>query len=454
MPVLHPRPLFTPDPTSGGPVAPAEAATSPLAAIAAACGCHAPAGPTDPGRGSRRRRIWELSRHAHCPVVGVCLPIAAVRRLVDKVLGGSAVASDYELHCGVNTECRERGPFAEAVQKDLDRRYAGALRQAQALKTTQALSAWWQQQTNGRDVPGALWATLTHPRCDAALEESVLQDIHMIQHQNGTIDRADLARMNALLEENAVLARELGAAQQRWVQQAAEHARRLDAQAAELVRCRAELIGRDTLNAALRDELAALETAVPSLRHRDELTRQVAQQIERIQDLERALLRTRHELERERHRASQALAALHAAEGAAQRRTADVACPQRAAAVEPPDESPVPLADRSVLCVGGRSASLPVYRRLVEGVGGRFLHHDGGEEDNVARLDTTLAAADLVICQTGCISHNAYWRVKDHCKRTGKRCLFVDNPSGASLRRALAGLAPTAPHPQDEPIAR
>jgi hypothetical protein len=44
--------------------------------------------------------------------------------------------------------------------------------------------------------------------------------------------------------------------------------------------------------------------------------------------------------------------------------------------------------------------------------------------------------------------------VKDHCKRTGKRCLFVDNPSSASLRRALAGLAPAAPHPQDEPIAR
>jgi hypothetical protein len=448
MPVLHPRPLLMPDPTVGGPAGPAGAATSPLAAVAAACGCHAPAGPKDPGRGSRRRRIWELSRHAHCPVVGVCLPIGAVRRLVDKVLGGNAVASDYELHCGVNTECRERGPIAESVQKDLDRRYAGALRQAQGLKTTEALKAWWQQQTNGRDVPGALWATLTHPRCDAALEELVLQDIHMIQHQNGTVDRADLARMNALLEENAVLARELGAAQQRCMQQAAEHARRLDVQAAELVRCRAELIGRDTLNAALRDDLAALEAAVPSLRSRDELTRQIAQQIERIQDLERALLRTRHELERERHRAGEALAALHAAE---------VATSQPASIMEPVDvasEPSVPLADRSVLCVGGRSASLPVYRRLVEGVGGRFLHHDGGEEDNVARLDTTLAAADLVICQTGCISHNAYWRVKDHCKRTGKRCLFVDNPSSASLRRALAGLAPAAPQPQDEPTAR
>jgi hypothetical protein len=51
----------------------------------------------------------------------------------------------------------------------------------------------------------------------------------------------------------------------------------------------------------------------------------------------------------------------------------------------------------------------------------------------------------LVICQTGCISHDAYWRVKDHCKRTGKPCVFVENPGTASLRRALAEFKPLAP---------
>jgi hypothetical protein len=51
-----------------------------------------------PASGSRRRRIWELGPHAHCPVVGVCLPIRAMRRLVDKVVGGTAMGDDYELH--------------------------------------------------------------------------------------------------------------------------------------------------------------------------------------------------------------------------------------------------------------------------------------------------------------------------------------------------------------------
>ncbi|HEV8688835.1 MAG TPA: DUF2325 domain-containing protein, partial [Ideonella sp.] len=94
-----------------------------------------------------------------------------------------------------------------------------------------------------------------------------------------------------------------------------------------------------------------------------------------------------------------------------------------------------------------------VYRKLIERVGARFLHHDGGHEDGTSQLDATLDSADLVICQTGCISHNAYWRVKDHCKRTGKRCLFVDNPSSTSLRRALADLSPAPRWLQGEEAA-
>ena len=49
-----------------------------------------------------------------------------------------------------------------------------------------------------------------------------------------------------------------------------------------------------------------------------------------------------------------------------------------------------------------------------------------------------MAAADLVICQAGCISHSAYWLVKDHCKRTGKRCVYVDKPSASAFARGLA----------------
>jgi Uncharacterized protein conserved in bacteria (DUF2325) len=194
-----------------------------------------------------------------------------------------------------------------------------------------------------------------------------------------------------------------------------------------LLSARAELIGRDTVIASLWDQLRTIEASVPGLRQRGELAAELQAQTERARELERALSRTQLALDAERRRADAALAELQ------QRPT------EPAAATAP--VAPADLGERAVLCVGGRPASVPVYRRIVEHHGGRFLHHDGGEHDHAALLDGTLASADLVICQTGCISHDAYWRVKEHCKRTGKRCVFVENPSRSGLHRALQRLA-------------
>lgn len=52
-----------------------------------------------------------------------------------------------------------------------------------------------------------------------------------------------------------------------------------------------------------------------------------------------------------------------------------------------------------------------------------------------AALEQSLRAADLVICETGCLSHGDYWRVRDHCRRTGKTCVMVDEPQALRIVR-------------------
>lgn len=388
-----------------------------------------------PARGSRRRRLWEFEGFAHCPVIGVCLPIANLRRLVNKVLGVQSATDDYDLHCGAITECKQRTPLAEAVQRELDRRFAAALRQSAKAKSTEALLAWWSEASRGDDLAGALWATLTHPRCSADLEHQVLGEVHMLQHQVGMAQRVDLARFEALMDENATLARELDQAQQRSARQAAELTRRGDEQQGQVMQLRAQLIARDTSVMALKADLQTLEAAVPGLKGRVLLERETRQQAERIHALERELLQAQQACERQGRRAQDLTEELKRRDAAPEPAGAQATLPDPATR----------LGDRAVLCVGGRPASVPLYRHIVEGTGGRFLHHDGGEEESAAKLDATLAAADLVICQTGCISHNAYWRVKDHCKRTGKQCVFVESPGSASLKRALAELQPATP---------
>lgn len=378
--------------------------------------------------GSRRRRLWELGSHAHCPVIGVCLPLAAIRRLARKVLGAEPVGDDYELHCGMVADCKHRTRMAEAVQRELDRRFMLPLRRAAGMKTENELAAWWQEQGASKDLPGALWATLTHARCTPALEHHVLGQVHMVQHQVGMATRVELARFEALIDENAVLARELAGAQQRSTRQALDHARQVEALQSELVRVRGQAMAAHSVAEGLRQDLQALRDTVPQLESRQALAHRNNQHEDRMAAMLRALQQARGDIERLRGQLEAADAPVEALDGAP--------IPDNNAIHKP--EAGNPLTDQAVLCVGGRTASVPVYRQLVEGQGARFLHHDGGEEHSASQLESNLAAADLVICQAGCVSHNAYWRVKDHCKRTGKRCVFVETPSRAALARALA----------------
>ena len=380
--------------------------------------------------GSRRRRLWELDGRAHCPVVGVCLPVPVLRRVVNKVFRGQNIDKDYDLHSGAVSECKSRTALAEGMQRELEQRYTTALRQAARLKTTEALAAWWCD-VSPKDLPGPLWATLTHPRCTLELAQQVLSEVHMLQHQVGAAQRADLKRMEALLDENAVLARELASVQQRQTQLSSENAGRQTVLQSQVMQLRAHVISRDTQLAALKAQLQTLEEAVPELACRVKQAAELQRQTDRIHALERALLLMQQKSERQGR-----LLDTHATEQERRTLQAGNADPAETACTH----QTLHLEDRAVLCVGGRTASVPLYRHIIEGTGGRFLHHDGGEEESVAKLDATLAAADLVICQTGCISHNAYWRVKDHCKRTGKQCVFVENTGTTSLKRALSEL--------------
>lgn len=393
---------------------------------------------TNTGRGSRRFRIWELPSETHCALVGVCLPMPVLRRLIGKALGSGPIANDYEFHVAAVAECGRRMPISEALQRELDRRYATTLRRFAHVKTTEAVAALWTDALQGPGVADALWAALSHPRCDEDLRERVCRDIHMFQHQVGACNRADLQRLEQLQDENAVLTRELGTVKERHAHALAQRAAQAESLNAELMRTRGQMIARDCSIASLRDELAALKAEVPDLPARMDLARRAELQRHRIHDLERHRSTWQQRAEQAEERVeilARELAALRA----------------RVEQLETGPESAVPaepgladLRDKAVLCVGGRTASVPSYRQLIEYTGGRFLHHDGGEENNAAQLEASLAAADLVICQTGCVSHGAYWRVKDHCKRTGKRCVFVDKPSASSLARCLRGIDETA----------
>jgi len=383
----------------------------------ACCAAHAALPPTT---GSRRRRLWELGSHAHCPVIGVCLPLERVRLLAKRHLVLQGDEDDYTLHCSLVTAAGRRNLMAEALQKDLEQRFALDVRSAAQAKCRDSLMSWWRGRAAQGEVAGALWATLTHARCDEWLEMRVLGQVHMLQHQVGAAQRVDMARHRELAAEHQALAREYGEVQQRMTAWSHARAREQQAWEQERMQHRAAVIALQTQLDQAQQQLQQWRQTHPDLPEREALRERLAEQLARNQALQREVNRL---------------------SARPQPVAVEVRPLATAAPVAEVPAAPASLEQRVVLCVGGRGGSVPQYRQAVEGCGAQFLHHDGGEEHKPAQLEPQLAAADLVICQTGCISHDAYWRVKDHCKRHHKRCVFVETPSRSAFERALAEAA-------------
>jgi len=381
--------------------------------------------------GSRRHRLWELTHRYHCPVVGVCFKLGEIRELVLKVMAFPHRPTDYEVHCTAASECSARTPLSSLLHKTLEKKYALAIQRCKPLKTSEELAAKWLEALAGDDVPGMFWAVLTHPASTEEFRLQVYADIHMLQHQIGAGVRREQQAWTKLQEENALLGRELSRMQQRVTESCNRYIEQIADLKAQLEAARTEAVQQQALaerHAAERDSLreqAADSNEIMRLMYRLQLTEGAYTTLkERHATLETEYSTAREDIRRLESELAELIATQELESNEAYH-----------------DEQR--LLGRTVLCVGGRVDAIPHFRSLVQLRGGEFMHHDGGKEENIGRLEAVISAADAVICQTGCISHNAYWRVKEQCKRTGKPCTFVGNPSLSSFLQVLENLAHT-----------
>ncbi len=177
----------------------------------------------------------------------------------------------------------------------------------------------------------------------------------------------------ALLErEQRTLVSHLARVQNRCSILIQEQAAEIAELKAQAMRMRAAIIARDTALAWACEDRAALEAAIPDLPQRATLAR-------RVKELSRCL----QELMREKLR---------------------------------------PTISRPA------GANMPSEKTAIE-------EKTSTEPEEISELEACIVAADLVICQTGCLSHGAYWRVQDHCKRTGKTCMLVEQPASVRIVR-------------------
>lgn len=387
---------------------------------------------------ARRARLWELKDKFHCPLIGTCLRMEDLSRLARRHVFCCDPRDEYLLHVEAEGCAGRRNPVSEDINREFERRYAGYIARFERMKTADELLGFWKAHFDNGEVAGPMWATLTHRAANEETRHAVYVDVHKLSHQVGAGLAADVKRLTWLTRRNEWLAADL----ERHRSDAAGRDSELRCLAVELKTARAAEAAARAEAADLRERLAAFESgrAMADMRHRlIQLTASNAQLLataKRGQSLEGALKAARDEaalfarerdtLAVERNALERLLLAGDVEPGACDGECAG--CENRAAG-------------RCVLCVGGRTALLTQYRALAERLGIRLIHHDGGMEESLSRLPELINGVDAVLCPTDCVSHAAYYKLKQHCKRTGKPCLLFKGAGVSGFAVALARLS-------------
>jgi hypothetical protein len=362
----------------------------------------------------------------HC---GTCLSTGELRHILGK-LNVADIATDHELHSrGVVLAGRREGG-AKFLQKALDRRHHAVITRYARAKDVSGLLALWEDSLRQGDIPGAYWAVLTHPATTKDVVKRVFGDVHMLSHLVGAANRADIRRLRELERDNAALAAKVER-QQRALQEGFKARDATIRRLGEMLAQQASE-GPGTMNAGSGgDDEPCADSLIRDLNH--QLARASAHRERtdrRLDELTAALKEKELVLQASRRECQSAQRELHLIDD------------HLAAVIQTNSVVPdtLDLSGGAILYVGGRAHQVPELKGLVERVGGRFLHHDGGIEHGAGLLPGLVSRADRVLFPIDCVSHDAVTTIKKLCRQSGKSYLPLRTASMASLLSALARL--------------
>ena len=375
----------------------------------------------------RRRTLFDLSPMLHCSIVGTCLTMAELRKILTKAVGDRVQKlSDHDIHTHGVRLAALKGPASRLLNKALDAKHHVAIRQFAKAATEQDIRALWNAARRDGQIEGAYWAAVTHPSTSEACLQHVFGDIHMLSHLVGSSNRADIRRLLEFESEIASLRTSLH--EMAGAMRTGFSRRDLEIQQlrrALAVRPGSDAVIADDTTAALRRSLNGLQQQLDSALLRAQRQQQSAAE---AKARERSL---QARLDAAEERARQLEKDLHALENHMR------AASGQETGKETDQVEPISLADRTILYVGGKSGTIPNLRDLVERLGGSFLHHDGGQMQNIGLLAGFIRRADCVFFPVDCVSHQAMFAVKRHCALSQIPFIALHRSGSGSLMRGV-----------------
>jgi hypothetical protein len=394
-----------------------------------------------------RKKLWDIPNVFHCSIAGTCLTLKDARRIISKAgykVSGSA--SDYDIHGIIVTCSKDKNNVSNIVHKTLERRFSREISEYNAVNTEEELKTAWNESFSRGDIAGAYWAVMTHPLASNEFLAYVFGEVHMLSHINGASGRGNIERVHML---------------ESMLETMKKNKKTLKIRLKELEN---QLIEKSDLSLKLEsmeEELTNYKKQLQEFRNGGTYSR-----------LFNELMTTVNMYETERFHKEKALSRLSEAEKKFEKinnlneknsnlKEENSRLKEELFYLENEFESSVlsghenhkgdcagcahdkcrcgGIKGRTILYVGGKSSAIPHYRAVVEKKGGVFIHHDGGQENNMSILAKDISRADAVYCPVDCVSHNACQMIKKICQQSYKEFAMLRSSGVSSLVREING---------------
>ncbi|MCF6204749.1 MAG: DUF2325 domain-containing protein [Methylococcaceae bacterium] len=386
-----------------------------------------------------RTKLWELDHIYHCAIIGTCLTMDEVRRLLRSFRLNIDNDCSYEIHTTIVTLISFKDYPSKKVQSYLDKKFKSALQKTRKMNADE-LKEEWKRVLNNGELIATFWAVISHPCTNEKMKKYFYGDIHMLSHMSGASNRADLKRLKSLEQSHKEFNSE---AQTQQVKYQKLQATNIDLQ--KSIQLQTEKID-DLVN-----QVSALSNANEHLMVLNDVNK-CKQLISQIEKLSYKIIFQENEMVKSHNKVAQLEKVITGLNRQANNYQKTITVnkneiehlqyllSKNQEEGECLFKTPG-LCGQCILYVGGKSNLIPHYRELVEEKDGAFIHHDGGLEKNTQDLSNSLKRADLVVFPSDCISHEAYWKIKRTCKKQQKPYKYLQSAGLHSLSNMLDKIA-------------
>jgi hypothetical protein len=376
--------------------------------------------------------VWEIDTPFKCPVIGTCLSVQDLKKILKKVGTCIKHLNAYQVHRTVMENMGSENKVSRKVDANLKHKFRKELSEFGSLEESEFEAAWKLHFEKG-NIFALLWIAATRSDLSEQCLEQVFGDIHMLSHQNvndACTHKQQLARQqeaNKRLAEKIERARSLARRFKKErdileggfneVHGAYETLKREKAQIQE----RLSDSGENRLVCDLRVENSKLQVMVKKyeqeilnyshkIQFLEDQNRKLMSHLERQQDLN-------GELKKEVKKMAHQMSSLN---------QCDEQCPA------------FDLCAKRILIVGGITKLKAYYRELIEDRGGIFEYHDGYMNGGKRGLEGRVRRSDIILCPVKCNSHNACLSLKKLCQKHNKPVQMLSNASLNAISQALS----------------